>query len=198
MKKLLFLVLCLPLMAWQMQCEKKKFPGVGTIKVDETFEVDQTGHFVEVEEISRDQVLDMLDLPDDAEITEVNIESLSIKVIVLSDNMASAVSVSGAADLGGKTPEIFDDYIVPLVAPNSFFGINTLISEGVNAIREKLEKIILGMDDNGFAVILEGDSSPTTGNRIHAQVILRITGTVKYYQCLTVPFFMDGIEEKCD
>jgi hypothetical protein len=190
MKKLFILIFCIPLMA--LQCEKRQFETVGTINVDETYEVDQTGHFVEVEEISRDQVLDLLDLPEDAEITEVNIESVSIKVVVLSDNQATAVIVEGAADMGTTSKiEFFNNIIVPLVAVDDpWIGVNTLISNGVNAIKNKLEKIILGMDEDGFAVILEGDSSPTAGNRIHTQIILRITGTVKYVQCLEVPTFI--------
>ena len=196
MKKLFILIFCIPLMA--LQCEKRQFETVGTINVDETYEVDQTGHFVEVEEISRDQVLDLLDIPEDAEITEVNIESVSIKVVVMSDNEASAVIVEGAVDLGASKPEFFSNYIVPLVAvDNPWIGLNTLIQEGVTGIKNKLEKIILGMDDDGFAIILEGDSSPTTGNRIHTQIILRITGTVKYVQCLEVPTFIVEGGEPC-
>jgi len=196
MKKLFILIFCIPLLA--LQCEKRQFETVGTINVDETYEVDQTGHFVEVEEISRDQVLDLLDIPEDAEITEVNIESVSIKVVVMSDNEASAVIVEGAVDLGASKPEFFSNYIVPLVAvDNPWIGLNTLIQEGVTGIKNKLEKIILGMDDDGFAIILEGDSSPTAGNRIHTQIILRITGTVKYVQCLEVPTFIVEGGEPC-
>ncbi len=188
MKKLFILIFCIPLMA--LQCEKRKFETVGTINVDETYEVDQTGHFTVVEDITSSQILDLFDIPEDAEITEVNLESVSIKVVVLGDNQATAVLVSGAANLGETKPKFFNNYVVPLIGADKWYGVNSLIENGIKGIKDKLEGYLLGLDDKDFSIILEGDSSPTTGNRIHTQIILRITGTVKYFQCLEVPTFI--------
>jgi hypothetical protein len=177
-------------------CENKKLTLVGNIKLDRTFPVDQTGAFSSSSQITSDQVRNDLDIPETATIEEVNIESISIKVLVLQDNQATAVRVSGKLQIGNTAPKLFNDYIAPLVlVDNPYIGLNTIIAEGIQGIRSKIEEYLKTMDNTPINITLVGDSSPTAGNRIHAQILLKINGTVKYSECINLPFFMGG--EKC-
>jgi len=194
MKKLFIFILIIPILF--AGCEYRKFEFAPTIKLEKIYEIDQTGVFDVIRSIQRQEILDLLDIPEDAEITEVNIESISIKVVVLQDNEASAVSVSGdvvIVEMENQHENLFEDYIVPLVMVDApWIGLNSLISDGVERIKGKLEDYLMGTDLAGFVIALSGDSSPTTGERIHTQIMLRITATVKYFQCVEVPSFIEG------
>jgi len=196
MKKYLLILFVIPLMA--MECENRKFEFVATMNLDEVFEIDNTGAFSEYAVVTRDEVLSFFDIPESAEIEDVNIESMAVRVVVLDDNEASVISLTGEVQLGSSKPAIFNGYPVPLFSPdNAFYGINTLISDGISGIRSKLERYLEGSDIEPFTIQLSGDSSPTAGNRIHITLTLRIVGTVKYYECLEVPFFVEG-GDACD
>lgn len=196
MKKYLLILLVIPLMA--MECENRKFEFVATINMDEVFEVDNTGAFSESAVVTREEVMGLFDIPESADIEDVNIESMAVRVEVLDDNAATAVSLTGEVQLGSSRPLIFEGYPVPLINPdNAFYGINSLISEGISGIRGKLERYLEGSDTEPFTIQLSGDSSPTAGNRIHVLLTLRIVGTIKYYECLEVPFFVEG-GDACD
>jgi hypothetical protein len=191
MKKYLILVLAIPLLT--VACEKRKFEFAPMINLEKTYMVDQTGAFNETATISREDVLDLLDIPETAEIKDVYIESIAVKVIILENNAASAVLLSGKVQLGSSKPALFNDYPAPLVlVDDPWIGLNSLISEGVSGIKAKIEGYLEGSDTEPFDIELSGDSSPTSGNRIHVRILLKITGTVKYFDCMEVPFFVEG------
>ena len=174
-------------------CENRSFEFVATIDLNETYLVDQTGAFNEAGIVTRNEVLDMIDIPETAEITDVNLESVEVKIVVLESNEAMGVLLSGSVELGSSKPALFNNFPVPLVAVNApFIGINSLISEGVAGIRSKIEKYLEGSDTEPFEIHVSGDSSPSEGERIHVQILLKIKGTVKYNECMEVPYFMEG------
>ena len=191
MKMLIPLMMIIPILS--TGCENRKFEFVGTINVDNTYEVDQTGFFDKLYEVSRGELLNLVDIPEDAEVTEVNVEKMLIKVIVLDDNKATTVTLSGAFDPGTGKIKLFDDYPATLVAVDApYMGLNDVIAEGVGRLKQKIEAVLKGKDDTGFSVWVYGDSWPTSGNRIHVNIIFRISGSVKYTQCESVLFFIEG------
>jgi hypothetical protein len=189
MKKYYLFILVAPFL-FAFGCEKRTFEFVATIGTNENYLVDQSGHFTESSTITRDEVLERLDIPDEAEITAVNIESAAVEIIVLDDNAATAVNLSGVVKLGSSNPDLFKNYPVPFQLAE--YAINALISAGVDGIENKLENYLMGSDIDPFEIELTGDSSPTAGNRIHVQILLKIKGSVKYNECMEVPFFMEG------
>ncbi|MFO7655952.1 MAG: hypothetical protein R6W78_02705 [Bacteroidales bacterium] len=183
MKKYLLFIMAIPLLA--AECEYRRFEFVATIGVNEEFIVDNTGSFSEKQTITRQQVLDALDIPEQAEIKEINIEKLSVRVTILENNQASLISASGRLQLGENKPDIFKDKTIPLVAVNApFIGLNNLIAEGVSGLKSKLEGYIYNSDAAPFDIEIYGDSSPTTGQKINVKIELIITGSVIYEECI--------------
>jgi len=183
MKKYFLIILIIPLLA--MECAYRKFEFAPTINVDETYVVDQAGPFSETQTITREQVLDALDIPETANIKEFNIEKMAIRVTVLEGNVAKVIWASGRLQLGSTKPEVFKDYPISLVGVDyAFIGLNNLIANGVEKIKGKIEGYILGNDTAPFELEIFGDSSPTGGQNVNVNLELRITGSVLYEDCI--------------
>jgi hypothetical protein len=195
MKKLIPLILVIALIS--SSCEWSKYQLPVDININKTFTVDQTGAYSQSLEVTYYEIMNSLDIPAGATIDEVNIESISAKVVVLSDNKALAVNISGKVQLGSTSPEVFNNYYAPLVAvDNEYIGINTLIDQGVQGLKSKLEGYLKSKDFSSFNINISGNSAPTTGQRVHIQILIKISGTAKYTICANMPFFVGG--DKCD
>jgi hypothetical protein len=195
MKKLLILIV-LPVFLFT-GCENRMLKVVANLKLDETLPVDKTGQFLEYRTITPEDVRADIDIPEEATIDEVNIESMSVQVVKLADNVATAVTISGYLQIGSETPTIFNDYTALLVGIDEpFLGLNSLVDIGVQRLRSKIEGYLKSTDQEPINLTVAGNSSPTAGNRIHANINIRMTGSITYHVCQNVPFFMGG--EKCE
>ncbi|MBN2214880.1 MAG: hypothetical protein JW723_11600 [Bacteroidales bacterium] len=194
MKKNLLIILAITLLA--AGCEMRKFEFAPTINVDETYTIDQTGAFFEIQTITRAQVMDALDIPETATVKEFNIEKISLRVTVLEGNQASVILASGKLELGSNKPDIFENFPVSLIKVDApWIGLNDLIAEGVESLKGKIEGYVLGNDDSPFNIVVSGDSSPTAGQKINVSLELKITGSVKYVDCIeTLPYFGDDCD----
>jgi hypothetical protein len=194
MKKLIPLILIIVLIS--SGCEYSKLQVPVDINVNKTFTVDQTGAYSESSQITYSEVFGALDIPSNATIDAVNIESISVKVVVLPNNRATAVKISGNLQLGNSKPEVFKDYYAPLVGVNlEYVGLNSLIADGVSGLKTKIEGYLKSQDFSSFSINVNGNSSPTEGQRVNIQILLKITGTAKYTICAYMPFFVGG--ENC-
>ncbi len=194
MKKYLLIILVIPLLA--MECQYRKFEFAPTINVEEAYIVEEAGPYSEEQIITREQVLDELDIPETAEIKEFNIEKISLKVGVLENNEASLILASGKLQLGTQKPEVFKNFPISLVGVDvGWIGLNDLIADGVGALKNKLEGYILGEDTAPFTIEVYGDSSPTGGQKVHVKLSLKITGSVKYEDCIET---LSIIGDDCD
>jgi len=188
MKKILIGVLLLALPCL-MGCEKQRFHYTAVFDSTYPLPVDAPNGVIAVETyISPGAVRDLLDLPSDATIEAVEIEDLSIRAVVLPGNVASAVSVSGSLhDLDGRG-QVWNNQIIPLVGVNvPYIGLNALLEEGVAKLRSKLKAYVEQLSTFDAMLKLEGNSSPTAGQRINARIDVKIRATVKYWRCLRVP-----------
>jgi hypothetical protein len=183
------LLLTLPFLSG---CEKQVMHFVTTYSRDQVFEVDQTGQFVATGTITKDDVRGALDIPDDAEITDVQIESLSLRIVKHPDNAAMALSVSGEFDNGvrhqlwNNKPVVLSGADVPL------FGLNSLIAEGVASLRGQIQAYIQDLNAPTASFRLQGTCTPTA-SRMHLQIHLQVRATIKYIECVSVPRVMfDG------
>lgn len=191
MKKLLFLIL--PVIILLTGCETKKFTVVGNINIDREFQVDKTGSFTENSTITAPDVNDDLDLPDDAVIVDVNIESISAKIVALEGNQTNAATVNGKIQTGTTEFQLFNNLVISMPAgDNDYSALNTLLAEGVQKLRTKIEDYVKQNEFSPVTITVNGDSSPTTGKRVHARILLKISGSVTYYKDVSLPFFIGG------
>lgn len=197
MKKI---IACIPLLALLMltSCEKRLFHFVATINQSPTFTFDNTGPFVQRVVITSDRIKAAIDVPSDARITGVDIESLSLRVTVKPENRASALSVTGVTINANQQRKVmFQNYPVPLVGVNvPVIGLNSLIEDGISELRGKINGYVQNTDNTAFVIEVSGNSSPASGQRVTIDLNLIVKASVKYDQCVEVPqLFSSG--EKC-
>ena len=194
MKKLIPFLLAIALLS--SSCEYSELTVTSDLNIDKTYEVNRTGPYSETASVSYNDVLNNLDIPSNVRIDEVNIESVSVKVVVLADNQATAITISGKLQLGSSSPDVFKNFVAPLVGVNTpFIGLNSLIDDGVAGLKSKLQAYLKAQDFSPFNIDLSGNSSPIGGQKIHIQILLKILGSVKYTKCVNLPFILGG--ENC-
>lgn len=187
MKKYLLILLTFSFLI--VGCGQRMFELDPALVLNESYNVDKTGAFSETQEITRQQVFEAFDLPENAEVTDFHIEKMSLKVVVLENNVAKDIVASGRLQLGSSKPEIFKNYGISLEGVNDWFGLNDLIALGVSTLKSKIEGYIMGNDYEPFDIEIYGDSSPA-GQKINVRIELKIAGTVKGKYCVeTLVFF---------
>jgi len=188
------LILTLPFI---LGCEKRLFRFVATIDQTSVFTLSTVyGNFAEQQFIARNDVLGKLDIPKKAHITDVKIESLSLKVIKRPENKAPAMTVS-ATVFGTRVPgRMFDPVTVPLVGVDvPFVGLNALIESAIDGLKDKFKAYIQALDNTSFSVQVTGNSVPT-GQQIALDLQLIIKATVEYEECVETLEGTGG--DKCD
>lgn len=193
MKTLFYILSAIALVA--AGCEDQEFEFVGTVNIDKTYLVDNSGNFDESATIITNEFINLMDIPDDATIGEVNIESLSVNVLALNGNEASSVKITGDLSINGEDIGLFSNYMVN-VSDNadSWLSVTGLANDGVQAVKNKFQAFIEGTDYESFTIAASGSSAPTSGSRVHAQVTIRLTTTITYVQDAEVPWFIHGKE----
>lgn len=185
MRKLVVLTLVLALPIF-FGCEKRKFYFNVNLNKTEVFTINQTGAFSVNKIITEADILQLLDIPTDATITEINIQSISLKAEVKSGNQATSILVSGkVGDVGSQQFTMFNNTPVVLAGVNvPFIGLNSLLAVGVNKLKNKINGYVNQIDNNSMVIELTGDSSPTTGQHVFVDLLFKITATIKYSECL--------------
>lgn len=190
MKKLviLTLIMLIPLMG----CEWRMFEFSGAIKVNETFSINESGVMYSEGVITRSEVLDAFDIPDNADVKEVNIESMELKVTVLPENQAQVINVSGFVKDASEDHLIFEDFPVSLIGVDfPGLGLNSLIAGGVNRIKTKIEGFIKNTDSTPLNIYLSINSGESL---VQVNLDLIINGNIIYEECLEVLPGMGGEE----
>lgn len=195
MKKLIPLLLIAFVIA--TGCENKKFEFDPAIKVNKTYEVQKTGAFSETQTISHDEILDLLDIPEEATIESVKIEGVSIWFDVLEGNQAESITLSGVVtETGVGDVLLFQNESFDLDYASVKFINGVLSLGGTEKIRSKLEKYLQMNDTNPFKIVLNGDTDPAS-QVLNINIHLAISGSVKYVTCESVPWFIGG-DGYCD
>lgn len=193
MKKI---IACLPLLALLMLtgCEKRLFHFVATINQSPTFTFDSTGPFVQRVVITSDRINAAIDIPADARITGVDIESLSLKVAVKPENRATALSVTAVTINANQQRKVmFQNYPLPLVGVNvPVIGLNALVEDGISELRGKINGYVQNTDNTAFIIEVSGNSG---GQRVAIDLNLIVKATVKYDQCVEVPQLFSSGED---
>ncbi len=160
------------------------------------FTFDSTGPFVQRVVITSDRVKAALDVPEDARVTGIDIESLSLRVAVKPENRAPALNVSGTIiNANQARKKLFENKPVVLAGVNTpFIGLNSLIADGISELRGKLNGYVKDIDNAAFVIEMNGDTAPA-GQRVAVDLHLVIKATVKYDQCVEVPQLFSSGEE---
>jgi hypothetical protein len=201
MRKMALFVLLISLALFS-SCEKKLIEFTIDLNRTSVFTLDETsGAFDESETITASDIRGALDIPDDAEITDVDIEALSVSVVVREENEATSLRVNGSyVDQLGQG-RMYENYLIPLegtVGVNTpFIGINNLLSEGISRLRGKIEAFIQNLDNQSFQIRVWGNSEPP-GVRVSLDLHLRVKMTIKYKECVEVFKGLMDEGEDCD
>ena len=205
MKRYTFLLASISLL-FLNACETKRYELVVNKNLDKVFIINEQGPFELEELVTENDLLGLVDLPQTATIKKIEISAKprpSIKVYPLNEegNEANAISISGYTQDGGTLVKknFFkkETRTVPLIGVDApFVGLNSLIAEGIGSIEKNLNKLANDVADENFVVGISGDSSPFGGNQIILGVIVRMTLTITYEDCVTVPFGMG--DDECD
>ena len=178
-------------------CENRKFEFNPGIKVNKVYAVKKTGAFSEVQTISHDEILDLLDIPEDATIESVKIEVVSIWFEVLEGNQAESITLSGEVEeVGVGDVLLFENESFSLGSASIKVINNLLFYGGTEKIRSKLEKYLQMNDTNPFKIVLYGDTDPSN-QVLNVSIHLGISGSVRYVTCESVPWFILG-DGECD
>ncbi|MGM0532758.1 MAG: hypothetical protein ACQER7_15530 [Bacteroidota bacterium] len=158
-------------------CESTTYTFVSTISKDLEYTVDKNGAFSESYTLYADDFNEDLDLPEDAMIRGVYIESFAIKAEPQADNEASSVKMDVYA---GEEPDPFaEDIILPVDLSLEFQAMPNLISSAVNELKNELEGFVKDSNPSSIAFRIEGDSEPA-GERILSVIRIKATITVAY------------------
>jgi len=191
------LFIFLALMLLSIGCAKKLFHFVVPLVRDERYTVDQNGAFGSIDKITSAEIRDALNVPEDGEVTRVDIESMSLKVNVLDGNQAKWIKASGYIEDDGKPLYFFQDQLVTLVGVDvKYVGLNALIEAGVKKLAKRINDHVKRINDADIEVGIAGDSDPP-GQRIKVLITLTVKATVLYDQCVEVPDFIGG-EKSCE
>lgn len=158
-------------------CEDRTFEYVATASPSLDYTVDQEGAFDETYTVFANSFNDELDLPDDAIIGDVFIESLSVGIKELSGNEATAVKLTGSA--GGVN--FVEDLVVDVETGDYDFTVMAgLLEAGIRKIRDDLKGIVESGNPPSIVFRLQGDSDPVAGQRLNVDVRVNMTVTVLY------------------
>ena len=159
-------------------CETRTFTYVSTVPKTLEYTVDQTGAFSENYTLYTDDFNDDLDLPEDAIIRGVSIESFAIQAESQEGNEASSVKMDCYA--GSETEPFAKEVTLPVDLSLSYNAMSGLVSSAVSKLRDELEGFVVDSDPPSIAFRIEGDSDPVPGKRILVTIRIKVTVTVAY------------------
>ena len=189
-----------------MGCERVAIEYLVEIDQTPVYHINITGAFDEAATISKADLLSAVDIPKDATIEEIEIESFAVRAIEKEGNQAKELLVT-AITYDSKTDKLkmFEDYTVSIQKKESnllslallkFVGIQTLLNEGVSSLKGKIKQIVKEGRTEPFVIAISGDSKPP-GQKILLDLELQIKMTVKYKVCEDVPFGLFDNNKKC-
>ncbi len=199
MKKLLLFCFAFTIL-FSSGCVNRLFKYTVTIEQSTQHTVDDPdGSFTTSAFISRTTVARALNLPEGARVTDLNIESLSLRVSVPNTNQATLATVSGVLGTSaGSSHFLFRQQPIPLAGVNvPFIGLNSLIEDGIGKLKTELENFVKGLGSGSqVEVALSGVSTPA-GSRVTVTIHLDIKATVKYERCEEVLEVLGDVGESC-
>ena len=188
MKKAILLTALLAL-SLSTGCKKQLYQFVGTVPITQEYLPDQaTGSFSGTDIITKEDVTDVLNLPEDAQVNGVDLQNTGVTVDPLAGNAASQVLLSGTVTVGGGTPvPLFNNFPV---ATSSVYTLAAMNASGVQALTNQINAYLAPMPSSTpITIALSGVSVPA-GSRIHVKITLKIQLSVPSEACIEFPSFI--------
>ncbi len=174
-------------------CVNRYFKYTVNLNTSGTWHIDQTGAFNSTSFLTA-----KLDIPNDADILEVDIESLTLKPLRYVDHTATSIQAEGRLNGNILFPlQTFEfDVDVPLIGR---IGIEEVPDGLIQSEVEKLRQTIASFIKNkqfppGTTVSFVGT---TQGGRAHLAVDYSIKATVKYGRCEEVLEVLGDVAQPC-
>jgi len=186
-------------------CESRLFHFTVTLLQSKLYNINQTGAFSKSGVITKADVQNALNVPENARITSVEIRGLEVNYTPLAGNAASKVVLTDLTVNGKKllssSQTIFITGVgasmpgVPNVTP---VGLKFLIKYGIDEIISNMQNWIKKMPGGNpsMTFVLSGNTDPA-GQKIVLDLTVSIDATIEYDQCIDVPKSMMGGAE-CD
>jgi hypothetical protein len=181
MKAIIFGLLLSLVFTWG--CETRTFQYLSTVNKVVEFTIDQQGAFNENKTIYATEINSDLDLPANAEVRNVYIESFSVKVGILQGNQANQIKFDGFSQAEGDNTQtkFISEAIVPIdITTQDFVKLAFLLSDGIEKIRDDIEGFVVDGIPAFIIFTVQGDTYPATGETIHAKVNIQIALSVAY------------------
>ncbi len=183
-------------------CEKRRFEFVVDVDYARIFVVDETGPFTKSGTITEQDILNELDIPDDATITKVDIKTL---VVILEPdfeggNEAEAVALSALIRESGIAEPLLDrssyGISVPFEERNlpilGKVSAQKLIDKGVSKLKRKINDYLMDLDDGSFEIEIKGDAGEST--ILRALIGIEFVATITYEECVETALGAGGEE----
>jgi hypothetical protein len=193
MKKSL-LVLVLLALSLSTGCKKQLYHFVGTVPITQEYLPDQAnGSFSGTNIITKEDVTDGLNLPNNAQIDKVDLQNTGITVEPLAGNAATQVLVSGTVTIGNGVPvPLFNSFPVPT---DSTFTLAAMNTAGVQALTSQINAFLAPVPSaTPITIALSGVSVPA-GRQVHVKVTLKIQCNVPSEACIEFPSFISEGED---
>jgi hypothetical protein len=191
-KSLLFLVLLA--LSFSTGCKKQLYHFVGTVPITQEYLPDQAnGSFSGSDIITKEDVTDVLNLPNNAQIDKVDLQNTGVTVEPLAGNAASQVLLTGTAAIGNGTPvPLFSNFPV---STNSTFTLAAMNTAGVQALTNQINAFLAPVPSSTpITIALSGISVPG-GARLHVKITLKIQCNVPSEACIEFPSFISEGED---
>lgn len=201
MKRFLLFFIMILVVFSMFNCESRRYQFVAKLAKVNIYEIDNTGAFYQEKKITASEINRLLNLPEEAKIIRVDIESVSIIPAIKTGNQTKELVLSGYTFEGSETKKpLFENKSINFkTGVDIGYGvrvpIETLVSLGVDKLKTKINKYVKRLDDLDMVVAISGDTVPAN-QRTVMDIGLWIEATVVYEQCLNVVWFFGG--EKCE
>ena len=193
MKKILLVPVLLAL-SFSTGCKKQLYHFVGNVPITQEYFPDEaTGSFSGTNLITKEDVTDVLNLPTDAQINNVDLQNTGVTVEPLAGNAATQVLLSGTATIGNGTPvPLFNNFPV---STNSTFTLAAMNTAGVQALTSQINAFLAPFPSTTpITIALSGVSVPS-GSRLHVKITLKMQFNAPSEACIEFPSFISEGED---
>lgn len=188
MKKVLLVPVLLAL-TFSTGCKKQLYQFVGNVPITQEYFPDEaTGSFSGSNIITKEDITDVLNLPANAQVNNVDLQNTGATVEPLAGNAATQVLLSGTATIGNGTPvPLFNSFPV---STNSTFTLAAMNLAGVQALTTQINAFLAPVPSiTPITIALSGVSVPA-GSRLHVKVTLKLQCNVPSEACIEFPSFI--------
>jgi hypothetical protein len=192
MKKILLVPVLLAL-SLSTGCKKQLYHFVGNVPITQVYLPNQAnGSFSGTEIITKEDVSDVLNLPNNAQIDKVDLQNTGATVEALSGNAATQVLLTGTATIGNTTQTLFSNFPVPT---NGTFTLASLNQPGVALLTGQINQFLQPLgSQTPISIALTGTSVPA-GSTVHVMITLKLQCNVPSEACIEFPSFISEGED---